>query len=171
MIDTAILDQLRGSDVTRAIVADRVKLKKEGKVWKGCCPFHTEKSGSFTVFQDGGWRCFGCHETGLDAIAYVEQLQGVGFIDAAKTVASARGIDIDVPNGKQNRATARIATRRRSGTRRCRHAAHRLLMSDCSPTARAGSSMSVPMAGCGSISAAGTPSANVRSSRNSPTAP
>jgi hypothetical protein len=95
MIDTAILDQLRGSDVTRAIVADRVKLKREGKAWKGSCPFHGEKTGSFTVFQDGGWKCFGCPEAGFDAISYVERLHRVGFVEAARTVASARGIDID----------------------------------------------------------------------------
>ena len=37
-----------------------VKLKRSGKAWVGLCPFHTEKTPSFYVYEDGGYKCYGC---------------------------------------------------------------------------------------------------------------
>lgn len=64
-----------------------VKLTKRGRDWWGCCPFHAEKSPSFSVFRrsSGEWSycCFGCGEKG-DAIKFVQSLSGVGFVEACK---------------------------------------------------------------------------------------
>jgi len=75
-----------------ALVARRVQLKKSGKNWTGCCPFHTEKSPSFYVYEDG-FHCFGCGAHG-DAITFVMQTQGATFIDAVESLAAEAGLEV-----------------------------------------------------------------------------
>lgn len=59
-----------------------VKLTPAGKEWKGCCPFHPDKSPSFTVFgDDRRWHCFGCGATG-DVLDFVQRAYGVRLLDA-----------------------------------------------------------------------------------------
>ena len=94
----AELDQLRGVEVLRAIIADRVELKRDGRRWKGCCPFHSEKTASFKVFPDGKFKCFGCGAHG-DVFDYVQRRDGVDFPQAADIVASAWGIIPKPKNG------------------------------------------------------------------------
>jgi hypothetical protein len=74
----------------RSIVADEVKLKREGREWKGLCPFHNETAPSFTVYEDGHFHCFGCgaHGTSFD---YVMKRDVVEFPEAAKRVAAEIG--------------------------------------------------------------------------------
>ena len=68
------LDELRARTPLSALVGRRVKLSKSGRNWKGCCPFHTEKSPSFYVYDDG-FHCFGCGAHG-DAVTFVMQNRG-----------------------------------------------------------------------------------------------
>ena len=77
------LDAIRRDNPLPAIAGAVVKLRVAGGEWKGCCPFHSEKSPSFTIF-DGGKRfqCFGCGAGG-DVIDFVQSLHGVGLRDAA----------------------------------------------------------------------------------------
>ena len=87
----AELDQCRHDGaLLRSIVADQVKLKKEGREWKGLCPFHNETIPSFTVYEDGHFYCYGCgaHGTVFD---YVMKRDGVEFPEAAKRVAAEIG--------------------------------------------------------------------------------
>jgi hypothetical protein len=87
----AELDQYRHDGaLLRSIVADQVKLKREGREWKGLCPFHNETIPSFTVYEDGHFHCFGCsaHGTSFD---YVMKRDGVEFPEAAKRVAAEMG--------------------------------------------------------------------------------
>jgi hypothetical protein len=99
--DPADLDRLRGQEVLRAIVADRVKLKRVGKTLVGLCPFHTEKTPSFTLFDDGGFKCFGCGAHG-DVFEYVKLRDRVDFPHAAETVAAEYGIAIGKPKKRTN---------------------------------------------------------------------
>jgi hypothetical protein len=100
--DQADLDRLRGPEVLRSIVAQRVELKREGKAWKGLCPFHTEKTPSFTVFNDDGrFRCFGCGAHG-DVFEYVKLRDRVDFPRAVETVAAEYGIPFEKPGKKPN---------------------------------------------------------------------
>jgi CHC2 zinc finger/Domain of unknown function (DUF6371) len=87
----AELDQCRHDGaLLRSIVADQVKLKREGREWRGLCPFHNETTPSFTVYDDGHFYCYGCgaHGTSFD---YVMKRDGVEFPEAAKRIAAEIG--------------------------------------------------------------------------------
>ena len=88
----AFLDELRARTPMNALVGRRVKLSKSGRNWKGCCPFHNEKSPSFYVYEDG-FHCFGCGAHG-DAISFVMQTGGGSFIDAVESLAGEAGLEV-----------------------------------------------------------------------------
>jgi DNA primase catalytic core len=81
----AELERIKQSvDLVALIEARGVKLKKTGKSYKALCPFHQEKTPSFTVTPAKGlWHCFGCGKGG-DAIRFVELLDGITFPEAVK---------------------------------------------------------------------------------------
>src|SRR5690348_5425334 len=81
------LDRLRMDGVfLRTIVSQQIKLKREGDHWKGCCPFHDDRTPSFTVFEDGHFYCFGCHVGGT-VFDFVMQRDRVDFPEAVIRVA------------------------------------------------------------------------------------
>jgi DNA primase len=86
------LDELRARTPLAAIIGRRVKLSRSGRNWKGCCPFHNEKSPSFYVYEDG-YHCFGCGAHG-DAVSFVMQSQGLQFREAVETLASEAGLEV-----------------------------------------------------------------------------
>ena len=88
----SFLDELRARTPMNALVGRRVKLSKSGRNWKGCCPFHNEKSPSFYVYEDG-FHCFGCGAHG-DAITFVMQTGGASFIDAVESLAAEAGLEV-----------------------------------------------------------------------------
>ena len=70
-LSTAWLDELRARTVLSAVISPSVKLLRAGREWKACCPFHNEKTPSFTVNDDKGfYHCFGCGAHG-DAIRFL----------------------------------------------------------------------------------------------------
>ena len=74
------------------VVAKRVPLKKFGREWKACCPFHNEKSPSFTVNDDKGfYHCFGCGAHG-DAIEFIRKFDRLSYPEAIETLARDAGI-------------------------------------------------------------------------------
>ena len=78
------------------IVKRHVELKRAGAgSWKGLCPFHGEKTPSFSVNEKGFFYCFGCHEKG-DAITFLTKIEQRPFMDVLHDLASAAGIDLDV---------------------------------------------------------------------------
>ena len=93
-LSSAFLDELRASISVSAVVGRRVKLSRAGREMKGCCPFHNEKSPSFFVNDDKGfYHCFGCGAYG-DVIRFVVEQEGLGFIDAVKSLAQAAGLEM-----------------------------------------------------------------------------
>src|SRR5919204_527334 len=75
-----------------AVVEGRTRWRKQGASLKGLCPFHQEKTPSFSVMPDRGiYHCFGCGEGG-DAIDFVEKTEGVDFVGAIEWLAD-RGND------------------------------------------------------------------------------
>ncbi len=90
------LDELRARTPLAAVVGRRVKLAKSGRNWTGCCPFHTEKSPSFYVYEDG-FHCFGCGAHG-DAISFVMQTEGASFPEAVERLAGEAGLDVPKPS-------------------------------------------------------------------------
>ena len=99
------LDELRARTPMSALVSRRVKLARSGRQWKGCCPFHGEKSPSFYVYEDG-YHCFGCGAHG-DAISFVMQTQGSGFMEAVQSLAAEAGLDVPRPTPEAAEAERR----------------------------------------------------------------
>ena len=82
------------------VVGRYVQLKKAGANFLGLCPFHGEKSPSFTVSPTKQfYHCFGCGAHGT-AIGFVMEYQGVGFIDAVKELASRAGMQVPESEGR-----------------------------------------------------------------------
>jgi len=76
------------------LVGRTVKLTKAGREFKGCCPFHNEKTPSFYVNDDKGfYHCFGCSAHG-DAIRWMTEQQGLPFIDAVRELVQAAGMEM-----------------------------------------------------------------------------
>ena len=94
-LPAGFLDELRARTPLAAVVGRRVKLARSGRNWKGCCPFHNEKTPSFYVY-DNGYHCFGCGQHG-DAISFVMQTQGLGFMEAIEQLAGEAGLDVPKP--------------------------------------------------------------------------
>jgi DNA primase len=87
---SALLDipAIRASRPISSVIGASIKLRKEGREYLACCPFHSERSASFTVNDDKGFaHCFGCgwHGDGLD---FIMQAHGVGLREAAELITS-----------------------------------------------------------------------------------
>jgi DNA primase len=92
------LDELRARTLLSALIGKSVKLQRAGREWKACCPFHQEKTPSFTINDDKGfYHCFGCGAHG-DAIRYLTEAQGLPFMDAVKELAQAAGMTVPAPD-------------------------------------------------------------------------
>lgn len=91
----AFMDELRARTPISAVIGRRVRLARSGRNWKGCCPFHGEKTPSFYVYDDH-FHCFGCGAHG-DAIGFVMQSQGAAFMEAVEQLASEAGLSVPKP--------------------------------------------------------------------------
>ncbi len=100
------LEELRARTPLPALIGRRVRLARSGRQWKGCCPFHGEKTPSFYVYDDH-YHCFGCGAHG-DAISYVMQAEGQSFIEAVRGLAGEAGLAVP-EEGPDEAANARAA--------------------------------------------------------------
>lgn len=81
------------------VVGDYVPLKRAGRIYKGLCPFHDERTPSFTVFPDSGnWRCFGACAIGGDAFDFVMRIENVDFRRALEILARRVGVELEPPS-------------------------------------------------------------------------
>ncbi|MEY2883998.1 MAG: primase [Pseudomonadota bacterium] len=104
----AFLDELRARVPLSPVVGRRVKLTRAGREWKGCCPFHNEKTPSFYVNDDKGfYHCFGCGAHG-DVIRFLTDQEGLGFIDAVKQLAAQAGMEVP-SDSPEARARAEVS--------------------------------------------------------------
>ena len=88
------LDELRARTTLSSVIAPAVKLQKAGREFKACCPFHNEKTPSFTINDEKGfYHCFGCGAHG-DAIRWMTDQRGLSFMDAIKELASEAGMEV-----------------------------------------------------------------------------
>ncbi|MEQ1509297.1 MAG: DNA primase [Sphingopyxis sp.] len=88
------LDELRGRTILSALIGKSIKVTRAGREWKACCPFHNEKTPSFTINDDKGfYHCFGCGAHG-DAIRWMTDQRGLPFMDAVRELAAAAGMDV-----------------------------------------------------------------------------
>lgn len=109
-LSPAWLDELRARTVLSAVIAQHVKLIGAGREWKACCPFHNEKTPSFTVNDDKHfYHCFGCAAHG-DAIRFLTEYRGLPFMDAVKELASKAGMDVPAPDPRAKEKADRRAS-------------------------------------------------------------
>lgn len=88
------LDRLRAQTTLSELVGKRVVLKRRGREHTGLCPFHNEKTPSFTVNDDKGfYHCFGCGAHG-DAIRFLTENEGLGYREAVEKLAEMAGLSL-----------------------------------------------------------------------------
>jgi DNA primase len=88
------VEQVRAATDIVALIGEHTALKQQGRRWTGLCPFHTEKTPSFSVnAQEGLYYCFGCQASG-DAFSFVRAVEHVGFADAVRMLADRFGVTI-----------------------------------------------------------------------------
>ena len=93
-ISESEITQVRAATDIVDLISEHVALKKSGRRWTGLCPFHGEKTPSFSVnAEEGRYYCFGCRAMG-DQITFVREIQHVDFVDALRLLADRAGIEL-----------------------------------------------------------------------------
>ena len=110
MVSDVFLEQLRNACPLEEIARTYVDLKRRGRTYVCNCPFHSEKTPSFTVFPDTqSFYCFGCGAGG-DVITFIQQIENLDFMDAVKLLAQNSGMTVPEQGAdeKQSRMRKRI---------------------------------------------------------------
>ena len=120
MIPHQVIEEIKYRNDLEEVIAGHVTLKRAGSNLVGCCPFHSEKTPSFTVFaQTKSYYCFGCGAGG-DVITFVMRTENLDYVEALRYLATRAGIEIpeegrDEPNAvrrerilEMNREAARF---------------------------------------------------------------
>ena len=95
------LDELRARSDLAGLIGRRAKLIKRGREYTALCPFHSEKTPSFTVSPDKGfYHCFGCGAHG-DVIGFVMQSEGLSFPESVERLAALAGLEVPRPTPDQ----------------------------------------------------------------------
>lgn len=101
MIPDSFLDELLARTDIVDLIGTRVQLKKQGREYAACCPFHDERSPSFTVSPAKQfYHCFGCGAHGT-AISFLMQYDRLGFLDAVEELAKRAGLEIPRSPGQR----------------------------------------------------------------------
>ena len=104
MIDQSVIEEIKARNDIVDLISSYVSLKRAGSNMLGLCPFHSEKTPSFTVFPARqGYYCFGCGAGG-DAITFVRQIENLEYVPALEFLASRFP---RIPRGAATALTAR----------------------------------------------------------------
>ncbi len=104
------LDDLRSRTTLSALIGRTTRVQKAGREWKACCPFHNEKTPSFTINDEKGfYHCFGCGAHG-DAIKWMTDQRGLSFMDAVKELATEAGMDVPAADPKARKQAEKRAS-------------------------------------------------------------
>ena len=99
----SFIDELLARNPIEDVVGQTVNLKRSGSNLFGLCPFHGEKTASFSVAPDKGiYYCFGCHKGG-GAINFVMELEGLSYPDAVRKLAARSGMEVPEDEQYQSR--------------------------------------------------------------------
>ena len=98
-IPEEIIERVKEENDIADVISEYVTLKKSGKNFSGLCPFHNEKSPSFSVSEDKQiFKCFGCGEAG-NVISFIMKIRNLNFVEALKYLADRVNISIDFKTG------------------------------------------------------------------------
>ncbi len=99
----AFLDELAARNPIEDVVGQYVNLKRSGANLFGLCPFHGEKTASFSVAPDKGiYYCFGCHKGG-NAVNFMMEVEGLSYPDAVRALAKRAGMEVPEDEQYQSR--------------------------------------------------------------------
>jgi len=102
-IPQSFIDELLVRTDIVDVIDSRVSLKKKGKDYMACCPFHGEKTPSFSVSREKQfYYCFGCGASG-SALSFLMDYEHLGFVEAIEMLASQAGIEVPREEGGDNR--------------------------------------------------------------------
>lgn len=101
------IERLRATVSIVDIIQAYVALRKVGRNWSGLCPFHAEKSASFTVREEmGRYHCFGCSASG-DVFKFVQEIEHTDFVGAVEQLAAKAGIQLRYTTGGESKERLR----------------------------------------------------------------
>ena len=93
-IDPETVERIKQAAAVAEVIGDYVTVKKKGANYWACCPFHGEKTPSFSISPSKGiYKCFGCGKAG-DSVRFVMDIEGLGYGEALRHLAKKYGIDI-----------------------------------------------------------------------------
>ena len=102
-ISEEILEKIKSQNDIVDVISERVRLKKSGRNFTGLCPFHNEKTPSFSVSQEKQiYKCFGCGEAG-NVISFVMKEKNLPFVEAVKYLANRANIPLESNNGEKSK--------------------------------------------------------------------
>ncbi|MFW0777988.1 MAG: DNA primase [Rickettsiales bacterium] len=97
----SFIERIRTHSLLSEVIGKRITLKKHGREYQACCPFHNEKTPSFTVNDEKNfYHCFGCGAHG-DAIGFLMQHQRMSYPEAIETLARDAGIALPVQSPEE----------------------------------------------------------------------
>ena len=103
-IDPAVIEEIKYRNPIEDVISGYVSLKRAGSNLVGLCPFHSEKSPSFTVFVgNGSFYCFGCGAGG-NVISFISRAENLDFVSSVEFLAKRAGITITRTNDERNEA-------------------------------------------------------------------
>ena len=110
LIPDEVIEEIKARVDVVALIGRHVELKRAGRTWKGCCPFHGERTPSFHVYtEDKHYKCYGCGEYG-NVFTFLQKLQGKEFPEVVRELAAEVGIEIPEADAQE---TAEAQRRRK----------------------------------------------------------
>lgn len=104
-ISEEIIERIKQENDIVDIVSENVRLKRSGRNYMGLCPFHNDKSPSFSVSQDKQiYKCFSCGEAG-NVITFIMKQKNMNFVEAVKHLAEKANIPLELGDGEPSQVT------------------------------------------------------------------
>jgi DNA primase len=103
MANDHVVEEIKQRLPLEEYIGRMVDLKRAGRTYKACCPFHAEKTPSFVVFpHTQTWHCFGSCGDGGDIFSFVQKREGLGFAEALQLLARQAGVELEAESPEQH---------------------------------------------------------------------